>query len=96
MTREEEVIRGGDARRILESPMYQEAVETVRNGIVSAMERAPMGDDKTHNRLVIALQLLTQINRHLETVMQTGKMADMETDGSPFARVKREVRKVIG
>jgi hypothetical protein len=91
MTREEEVIRGGDARRVLENPMYQEAFSTVKEGIISAMNRSPMGDDKTHNRLVISLQLLTQIESHLKTAMQTGKLAEMQTNDGVVARMRRMV-----
>ena len=79
---EEEIRKGEDAQRILESPVYKEALEGVRKGIVNAMADRPMGDDKTHNRLVIALQLLNQIDRNLTTVMQTGKMAVMQVEGN--------------
>ncbi len=38
------------------------------------------GDEKTHNKLVIALQLLNQINKQLTDVMHTGKLAAIQTD----------------
>jgi len=91
MTREEEVVRGGEAKRVLENPMYQEAVENVREGIYSLMQRSAMGDEKTHNRLVIALQLVSQIEGHLKMVMQTGKMAEMQTSDGIVARMRRMV-----
>ena len=78
----EEIERGSEAERILNNPVYKDALESVRKGIVSAMADSPMGDDKTHNRLVIALQLLNQIDRNLTTVMQTGKMAVLQVEGN--------------
>lgn len=77
----EEIQRGDEAERILDNPVFKDAVESVRKGIVNAMAESPMGDDKTHNRLVIALQLVNQIERNLKTVMQTGKMAVMQVEG---------------
>jgi hypothetical protein len=48
------------------------------------MTASPLGDEKTHNRLVIALQLLNQINKQLTDVMQTGKLAAIQTDKPRF------------
>lgn len=91
MTREDEVIRGGEAKRVLDNPIYQESVARVREGILAAMTRSAMGDDKTHNRLVISLQLLDQIEGHLRTVMQTGRMAELQTQDNVVTRLRRMV-----
>jgi len=48
------------------------------------MANSPLNDEKTHNRLVIALQLLNQINKQLTDVMQTGKLAAIQTDRPKF------------
>jgi hypothetical protein len=45
---------------------------------------SPLGDEKTHNKLVIALQLLNQINKQLTDVMHTGKLAAIQTDRPKF------------
>lgn len=80
-----EIKRGDEAKRILENPIYQEAVEKVRDGLIQAMAVSPLGDATTHNRLVIGLQLLTQIEKQLLDVMQTGKMAAIQVqDKSVF------------
>ena len=71
----EEVKRGEQASQILDNPIYVEAIDKVRENIVSTMTNSPLGDEKTHNRLVIALQLLNQINKQLTDVMHTGKLA---------------------
>ncbi len=80
----EEVKRGEQALQILDNPIYVEAIDKVRENIVSTMTNSPLGDEKTHNRLVIALQLLNQINKQLTDVMTTGKLATIQTDRPKF------------
>ena len=80
----EEVKRGEQAAVVLDNPIYQEAIAKVKENIVASMTTSPLGDEKTHNRLVIALQLLNQINKQLTDVMQTGKLAAIQTDRPKF------------
>jgi len=75
-----EITRGEDAARVLDNPVYKEAVEAVRQGIIANMASSPLGDEKTHNRLVIALQTLNQIEKQLHDVMTTGRLAAMQKD----------------
>jgi hypothetical protein len=79
-----EIKLGEQAAQILDNPVYQDAIAKVRENIVSSMTNSPLGDEKTHNRLVIALQLLNQINKQLTDVMQTGKLAAIQTDKPRF------------
>lgn len=85
---QEEINRGQDAERIVSHPVYKDAIESVRKGIVDAMASSPMGDDKTHNRLVIALQLVNQIDRNLKTYMQTGQMAKIQASGGAVQKIR--------
>ena len=80
----EEIKLGEQAAQILENPVYIDAIAKVRENIVSSMTASPLGDEKTHNRLVIALQLLNQINKQLTDIMQTGKLAAIQTDRPKF------------
>ena len=79
-----EIKLGEQAAQILDNPVYQDAIAKVRENIVSSMSNSPLGDEKTHNKLVIALQLLNQINKQLTDVMQTGKLAAIQTDKPRF------------
>lgn len=87
----EEVKRGERAEEVLNNPIYIEAIEKVRDGIIQSMAESPLGDDKTHNRLVIALQLLSQIEKQIKTVAQTGKLAQIQVN-SPVERIRRVFR----
>jgi hypothetical protein len=78
METKDEILRGSDAKRILESPIYIEAIDGVRKGIVESMSLSALGDTETHNRLVIALQLLGQIQKSLTDIMLTGEMAELQ------------------
>jgi hypothetical protein len=80
----EEIKLGEQAAQVLDNPVYIDAIAKVRENIVSSMTASPLGDEKTHNRLVIALQLLNQINKQLTDVMQTGKLATIQTDKPRF------------
>ena len=79
-----EIKRGEQAGQILDNPIYQEALQKVKDSLIASMANSPLGDEKTHNRLVIALQLLNQINKQLTDVMQTGKLAAIQTDRPKF------------
>ena len=79
-----EIKLGAQAQQILDNPVYKDAIERVRENIVSSMTNSAIGDEKTHNRLVIALQLLNQINKQLTDVMTTGKLAAIQTDKPRF------------
>ena len=75
-----EITRGDEAARVLENPAYKEAIEAVRAGIIANMASSPLGDEKTHNKLVIALQTLNQIEKQLHDVMTTGRLAAMQKE----------------
>ena len=80
----EEVKRGEQAAVVLDNPLFKEAMAKVKENIVNTMASSPLGDEKTHNRLVIALQLLNQIEKQLTDVMNTGKLASIQTDRPKF------------
>lgn len=75
-----EASRGQEAERLLANPLLVEAFQGVRNGILSGMEKSAFGDQSTHHHLVIALQLLGQIEKSLKDVAATGKMASIQLE----------------
>jgi hypothetical protein len=75
-----EIKRGEQADNVLSNPEFLAAVGRVRDGIVASMTSSPLGDAETHNRLVIGLQLLAQIEKQLKDVVATGKMATLQVN----------------
>jgi hypothetical protein len=76
----EEVARGAEAERILTNPLYIESFDKVEKGLIDTLLTSPLGDDKTHNRLAIALQVLHQTRNALKTIMETGKLAKIQVN----------------
>lgn len=96
MTPEDEVRRGRHARNVLEDEVYREAYEAVRDRIVSQLSLAETVGDK-RERLNSLLIALATVQRYLEQVMQTGKMAaeQIERDKRFTERVMDRVRTVV-
>ena len=78
----QEIVRGAEAERILKHEIFVDAFDRVRKGIVDAMTNSAMGDEKTHNRLVIAMQLLDQVEKQIQDVATTGKLAAIQVNES--------------
>lgn len=92
MNEKEEVIRGHAAQDLLDNPLFKDAVKAVRDGIVDAISTSPMADEKMHNRLAIALQIVNQIEKQLISHVQTGRMAAIALkDG-----IGPKLRQVVG
>lgn len=90
MTPQEEIKRGEASKQLLENPLFKSAINEVREGVIRSIANSPMGDEKTHNRLAIALQLLNQIEKNLMTHIETGKLAQITVEE------KRGLRRVFG
>lgn len=73
-----EVQRASQAQEILNNPLFIEAIDEVKKGIIYSMTVSSLGDSDTHNRLVIAMQLLNQIEKQLKDHVATGKMASLQ------------------
>jgi len=87
----EEIKRADRADEVLNNPLFIEAVSKVRDGIIASMAASPLGDEQTHNRLVIDMQILNQIEKQLTDVVQTGMMAKLQVV-TPIERIKKAFR----
>lgn len=76
MTPEEELVRAGKASEILTEPLFKEAVETIREALITGIQRSAFTDEKLREKLCQRLALLEDILGQLRTVMETGKMAE--------------------
>lgn len=91
MTLKDEISDGIQAEQLLSNPIYRKSLDKVKNGVIQAMSESPMGDEKTHNRLVIALQLLSQIEKQIKEVAETGQLARLQLEQTPVQKLKRAV-----
>lgn len=92
MTEEEEIRRGHEAKRLLESPLFKSAFDTVEAGIVDAMRRVPMGDANGQQTLILSLQVLSKVRGYIAEVAQTGQLAALAKQESMGRRILNRVR----
>jgi len=75
MTPEEELQRGENARRILDDPLFIEAIATIRDEINARWQSSPVRDVDGRERLYLSRKLLDKIEGHLQSVMASGRLA---------------------
>lgn len=95
MTLEEEVGRGQEARRILESKMFKEAHDKVQQDILDSFGKTDPKDVEAMRVERIRLKCLADIVRQLAEVMNTGKLAaaQIERDRTLFEKAKERVNR---
>ena len=88
MSPDQEIRRGLEARQLLESPIYREAYQTIRDNIVTQLSLADTPDDKRQrlNNLLIAL---SKVEQYMNQVMTSGKMVEIERERSLSDRIFR-------
>jgi hypothetical protein len=80
MNLDKEISRGFEAERLMNEPLLKEAFSAVEADILTAMKRASIGDEKSHHELVLLYQMLEKIKGSLHTVMETGKLAQIQKE----------------
>ena len=75
---DKERIDGEAARQLLGNSQFKLAWEAAENSILEQMSEVSMRDAEMHTRLIMALQILHNVRHHIETVLQTGEMADIQ------------------
>lgn len=90
MSPEEEVIRAGQARQVLDSAIFKEVKENILAGIHAQMAKVPLAEEKMHTRLIITLQLWNSIESYLDNVVMTGEMAKFQVEREQRAEEARK------
>jgi hypothetical protein len=80
MDQEREVIRGNQARDLLENPLMVEALTTIRDTIRAQWESSPARDLEGREKLWVMLKLLGNLEGHLKEVLETGKLAQIQVN----------------
>jgi len=66
--------RADKAKAILESPVYHEAWEGVRNAIIDRIEKCSLTDTQTAEDLRRCLKLLKDVRLNMQVMLQAGKV----------------------
>jgi hypothetical protein len=69
-----------DAQRLLDDPMLKGAFEAVEARILEEMRRVDVGAREAQRDLIVTLQLLGSLKRHLKTHMETGRLAQISKE----------------
>jgi len=86
MTGEEEIKlvreseRGARAKRLIDDDLMKEAFGTVEDWIVNSWKESPIRDAEGQLGLRLMYQCLNRVRKHLEEVMATGKLANMQLE----------------
>ena len=78
MTPEQEIIRAGEARQILDAPVFQAAKAYIEEQLSTARRSVPIRETEMHTRLILMEQLWSNLLGYFEQLAQTGKMAEIQ------------------
>ena len=84
MDSNQEVLDGQEAKRILDSEVYKNAMQKLADGYQSQWMNSSPNDVNERERVYMKLQILADFVNEVKTVMETGKMAEHE-------RAKQEI-----
>lgn len=77
MSPEEELVRAGEARQLLDNPMFLEASKRITESLAEQRKRVPIRDTDMHTRLIITEQLWGNIQDWLRQTADTGRFAEV-------------------
>jgi|TARA_R100001244_G_scaffold38356_2_gene34758 hypothetical protein len=72
--------RGHQARIILDSPLWQEAKEVITDELQEAWQNTAMTQADERETIYRMLIAATAVFNHIEAVMKTGEMAEMQLE----------------
>lgn len=70
--------RGARAKEILENELYIESFEIIKNEVMTAWQQSPSRDLEGREKLYLMLAMLNKVQSTLQTVLETGKIAQHE------------------
>ena len=71
-----EISRSNEAKQILGSKLFQESIETLKKIYSEALlEKTGAKESDTREKLWIAYNVVGKVEQHLQTVIETGKLA---------------------
>jgi len=73
MAQSDELRKAGEARHILDHPLYKEAWEAVRNNAIREIERGVV-DERIRAELCLTLMVLKQLNLQFQKHIDTGQL----------------------
>ena len=79
-TIEERIYDANRAKEVLENPAFQEAFSAIENEVIEQWKTSPARAEADREKLWVYLSMLNKLKAHLETTLQTGKLAQLEVE----------------
>lgn len=93
MTPEEEIQRGEEAHRILNSAVFQDALAKLKQELIEKWSSAPSRDTEGREWLWQHYQVVLKFEENFQHIINTGKLArTVEREQTIADRVRRFVR----
>ncbi|SVC54396.1 uncharacterized protein METZ01_LOCUS307250 [marine metagenome] len=76
----EELRRADDAKRLLDNPLFKEAFATIREELIKHLLNTRVAEELERDRLYITIKALDLVQQHIQSVLETGKLAENEQE----------------
>jgi len=76
----EELRRADDAKRLLDNPLFKEAFKTIREELIKHLLNTRVAEELERDRLYITIKALDLVEQHIQSVLETGKLAEREQE----------------
>jgi hypothetical protein len=80
MDKEKEIQRGQQAKRILEDPIYVEALQKVSQELDQEWINSPIRDTEGREKIYMMRKMLGVLHVQIQSVMETGKLATKQVN----------------
>ena len=74
----EELRRADEAKRLLDNPLFKEAFSTIREELIKHLLNTRVAEELERDRLYITIKALDLVQQHIQSVLETGKLAEKE------------------
>jgi len=76
----EELRRADEAKRLLDNPLFKEAFSTIREELIKHLLNTRVAEELERDRLYITIKALDLVEQHIQSVLETGKLAEKEQE----------------
>ena len=76
----EELRRADEAKRLLDTPLFKESFITIREELIKHLLNTRVAEELERDRLYITIKALDLVQQHIQSVLETGKLAEREQE----------------
>ena len=81
--REKEIERGNQAKAILDSEIFRESFDSVREDYMDSWEQSSIDDSAKREKIWMMVAHLDDVKSHIVSVLQTGLMSEKQLSDIP-------------